>query len=92
MTEDDKLLTQFYAVFGERGGDVYPGNVGQSRAIADVCHEIMVRKGPLLDEYFLDWSLRDEEIRRTLNVGCIFFLSGNGRAPGRWHNCTTIRF
>ena len=57
MTEDDKLLTQFYAVFGERGGDVYPGNVGQSPCDRRCLpRRSMVRKGPLLDEYFLDWK------------------------------------
>lgn len=41
MSLTNELLGEFYALFGDQGGDRIPGNVGISRTAANVCQEIM---------------------------------------------------
>ena len=68
MEDDGENVRRFRAVFGEKGGDAFLGNVGPSRAASAVCHEIMDWTEPLLYDYFIDWDRRDDEERRPFNV------------------------
>jgi hypothetical protein len=68
MASTTELLKQFYAVFGEKGGDVYPGNVGVSRTAQAVCHDMINAAEPLLYDYFVAWDERKEEERKALGV------------------------
>ena len=61
----DELLTRFYGVFGNKGGDFVPGNVGASRAAASVCREVMRLKDPVLFGYFEEWGNRTD-VERSL--------------------------
>jgi hypothetical protein len=78
----EELLTQFHALFGKKGGDVYPGNVGVSRTLQSVCHEIMKLPDPVLYDYFDAWNARPEEARKPHNVA--FCLVRNGQWEGAW--------
>jgi len=82
MANDDELLKQFYAVFGNKGGDVYPGNVGISRTAQAVCHEMMNLPDPVLYDHFLAWDNRSENERRPLGVE--FWLVQNGQWEAAW--------
>jgi len=82
MANDDELLKQFYAVFGNKGGDVYPGNVGISRTAQALCHEMMSLPDPVLYEHFLAWDNRSENERKPLGVE--FWLVQNGQWEAAW--------
>jgi len=68
MPDNTELLKQFHAVFGEKGGDVYPGNVGESRTAPTVCHEIMKLPESLLYDYFVAWETRGNETRQPWHI------------------------
>ena len=64
MANTDELLRQFYSVFGDEGGALYPGNIGVGRTAHAVCHEIMDLPGPVLYDHFTAWDNREDEARR----------------------------
>jgi hypothetical protein len=68
MCAANDLLSRFFAVFGEKGGDLYPGNVGESRTASPVCHEIMALSEPLLYDYFVAWETRGSEGRQPWHI------------------------
>ena len=82
MADECELVRQFCTVFGERGGDLFPGNVGPSLAAPDVCYEIMNQSKPLLYDYFIAWERRDEERRRPLSVELHLMSVGQWEARG----------
>jgi hypothetical protein len=82
MASSTELLKQFYAVFGEKGGDVYPGNVGASRTAQAVCHDMMSATESLLYDYFLACDERKEEERKALGVE--LSLVHNGQWEAAW--------
>ena len=52
----NQLLQEFYALFGDTGGDQRPGNVGASRTAVNVCQELMQIENPILFDYFKQWD------------------------------------
>lgn len=78
----DELLKRFYAVFGPKGGDSYPGNVGVSRTARAVCHETMNVSDPVLYDYFEAWDKRSEDARNPLGVE--LWLVARGQWEGAW--------
>lgn len=82
MSTTTELLTQFQTLFGQKGGDVYPGNVGVSRTAQGVCHEIVKLPDPILYDYFDAWNAHPEEARKPHNVA--FWLLRNGQWEGAW--------
>ena len=52
MPTTDELLKEFYALFGTKGGDQIPGNVGISRSAANVCRDLMKVDASILFDYF----------------------------------------
>jgi hypothetical protein len=84
MTQDNnlELRQEFYALFGQCGGDCFPGNVGRGRAIVNVCKAIMGLDGPVLSEYFDKWDKVVEEARRPFGVERV--LVTHGQWEGAW--------
>jgi hypothetical protein len=82
MSDTTELLKQFRSVFGEKGGDLYPGNVGFSRSAHDVCREIMSLDEPELYDYFSAWNDHSEEARKPHNIA--YSLVQNGQWEGAW--------
>lgn len=82
MSTTNGLLKRFQAVFGGKGGDVYPGNVGVSRTAQIVCYEMMNAPDPVLYDYFTAWDKRSENERKPLNVE--LWLVHNGQWEGAW--------
>jgi hypothetical protein len=82
MPDNTELLKQFQAVFGDKGGDIYPSNVGVGRTAHGICQEIMKLPDPELYEYFDAWNSHAEEVRKPHNVA--FWLLRNGQWEGAW--------
>jgi hypothetical protein len=82
MADVDELLKQFLVVFGEQGGDIYPGNVGISRTARALCHGVMNIRDPVLYDYLLAWDRRPEENRKPLGVE--LWLISNGQWEAAW--------
>jgi hypothetical protein len=82
LPKADERLKRFQAVFGENGGDFYPGNVGISRTAQAVCHEMMSLTDPVLYDYFAAWDKRRENERKPLGVE--FALVQNGQWEAAW--------
>jgi hypothetical protein len=78
----DNLLRQFASLFGEKGGDVYPGNVGVSRTALALCQEAMEAADPLLYDYFVAWDKQAEDARKPLGVE--LWLVHNGQWEAAW--------
>ena len=68
MAETDELLKEFYELFGENGGDKYPGNIGISRTAANVCHGLMMIGEPVLFDYFKAWDQSTETVRKPSEI------------------------
>jgi Restriction endonuclease len=83
----NELLKQFHAVFGPNGGDFSPGNVGVSRTAQDICHEIIKLPDPVVYEYCMAWSRRDENQREKYArrpIGIELGLVRTGQWEGAW--------
>ena len=92
MANDDELLKQFYAVFGNKGGDVYPGNVGISRTAQAVCHEMMNLPDPVLYDHFLAGTTAVKMNVDHLGLSFGSYKTVSGKLPGHWPNCIMISF
>ena len=57
----DDALEKFFGLFGVKGGDVAPGNIGLSRTVVATCHQIMAMSEPVLFNYFVEWDGRPVE-------------------------------
>ncbi|MBX3449506.1 MAG: restriction endonuclease [Planctomycetaceae bacterium] len=57
---ETSLIEELKDLFGQRGGDKLPGNVGKSRSVVQVCRELMHNISPDLVEYFLEWDSRQD--------------------------------
>lgn len=82
MPTRDELLKDFRALFGDRGGDVLPGNTGLSRSAATVCRGLMTVQEPVLYEYFRAWDERPEQERTPYAV--VQSLAAIGQWEGAW--------
>lgn len=82
MPDTTELLAQFRGVFGENGGDFYPGNIGVSRTARDICQDIMRLPDPELFDYFAAWNDHKEDARKPLSVA--YWLVNNGQWEGAW--------
>src|SRR5918996_6665579 len=68
MLVNNEWLQEFHAVFGDKGGDQFPGNVGISRTAANVCRKPMEIEEPVLFDYFDQWDKHPEEGRRPFAI------------------------
>jgi hypothetical protein len=82
MPDTTELLAQFRGVFGDNGGDFYPGNIGVSRTAHDICRDIMMLPDPELFDYFAAWNDHKEDARKPHNVA--YWLVKNGQWEGAW--------
>ena len=82
MSGSNELLQEFYALFGNNGGDRRPGNVDISRTVVNVCQDLMKIKAPVLFEYFRRWDDRVEE--KDKPFGIEQFLLRVGQWEGAW--------
>jgi hypothetical protein len=82
MSVSNELLQEFYALFGDNGGDRLPGNVGVSRTVVNVCQELMQIEDPILFDYFKQWDSRTEEECKPFGIGQL--LVHRGQWEGAW--------
>lgn len=80
METTSKLVDRFHALFGKHGGDVVPGNVGESRTVSDVCRKIIATKNPILFEYFTTWNCRPD----IQPIHIMLALYERGQWEGAW--------
>ena len=78
----DGLLSRFYGVFGNKGGDQVPGNVGASRGAASICRDIMRVEKPGLFDYFEDWGNQTDAQRTPWGIEQA--LVQRGQWEGAW--------
>lgn len=81
MNRTDDLLGQFRSMFGTRGGNAAPGNVGPSRGVVDLIREITRHSEPILYDYFLDW---DKKPHGTAPLEMAIRLAQIGQWEGAW--------
>src|SRR5262245_25313112 len=82
MADHDPLLDSFYRLFGDKGGDVLPGNVGASRTVVCTCQGLMALDSPLLFDYFQAWDQREAGGRPVDTELHLVFPSGQWE--GAW--------
>jgi hypothetical protein len=64
----DNFLRDFYKIFGNKGGDRVPGNVGVSRGVASICREIMTVEKPVLFDFFETWGNQTDAQRTPWGI------------------------
>lgn len=82
MPKSTELLTEFQAVFGQKGGDCYPGNFGPSRRAYEICQELMWLSDPKLYDYFVAWDNLSDDNRKPLAIQLC--LVNNGQWEAAW--------
>ena len=80
--QNDELFRRFRAAFGEKGGDIFPGNVGESLAVRQVCRDAMQTDDAILYDYFIEWDKRSENERKPLGIE--LHLLTVGQWEGAW--------
>lgn len=80
MSVSCELLQEFYAHFGNNGGDRLPGNVGISRTVVNVCQEFMQIAEPILFDYFEQWEQQGKQKPFDIEKS----LVSSGQWEGAW--------
>src|SRR5437879_6479699 len=81
MAELPDALSEIQTLFGHNGGDIVPGNIGQSRTVVSTCNKIMAATEPVLFDYLVAWDGRNDQ-RTPLAVE--LSLASIGQWEGAW--------
>ena len=81
MASNSFSLTEFFRLFGTKGGDILPGNVGTSRTVVTTCLDLMLNSDTVLYDYFIEWDARTNNQNPITTE---LSLLGQGQWEGAW--------